>query len=85
MKYNIGDIVICHFDEDSRLVPKSYYDKYQDRIGEIIEVCNQDKPHIETSYILDISEPGDYFFEDEFSPFGGIDSIEFDDVLELIN
>ena len=79
MKYNIGDIVICHFDEASISVPERYFEVYQDRVGEITEARDYfGKP----SYWLDIGQSGDYFFEDELSPFGGI---EFDEVLELID
>jgi len=85
MKYDVGDIVICHFDEDSRLVPERYYEEYQDRIGKIVEVWNRDNPLFDISYILDISEPGDNFFEEELSIVVGAGPIDFDEVFELIN
>ena len=80
MSYNVGDIVICHLIRG--ITPDRYIEAYQDRVGEVVDVCGAGE---DATYHLDISEPDDYFFEDELLPFNEVNPIDFDDVLDLID
>jgi len=82
MKYKIGDVVKVHFDGNRDDVPDAYPDMYEGKIGSIIKTG----PGSEGDrYYLDICEDGDYFLEEELSLVGGVEPIDFDEVLELIN
>ena len=82
MKYNVGDVVTVHFDENSDDVPNSYPDMYEGEIGAIVETVLGSEGD---RYYLDICEDGDYFLEEELSLVGGVEPIDFDEVFELIN
>lgn len=82
MSYKVGDIVICHLIKGNTLIPDSYFEAYQDRVGEVVDVCGTGE---DATYHLDISEPDDYFFEDELLPFNEVNPIDFDEVLDLID
>lgn len=82
MKYRVGDVVIVHFDGNRDDVPDSYPDMYEGEIGTIVETGLGSEGD---RYYLDISEDGDYFLEEELSLVGGVEPIDFDEVLELIN
>lgn len=80
MSYKVGDIVICHLIRG--ITPDRYIEAYQDRVGEVVNVCGTGE---DATYTLDISEPDDYFFEDELLPFNEVNPIDFDEVLDLID
>lgn len=82
MKYKVGDVVIVHFDGSRSDVPSEYHDLYEWKIGTVLRTGNGPGG---VHYILNICKDGDYFFDEELSLVGGIDPIEFDNVLELIN
>lgn len=82
MKYKIGDVVIVHLDGNRDDVPDAYPDMYEGEIGTITRTVLGSEGD---RYYLDISESGDYFYEEELSIVVEAGPIDFDMVLELIN